>query len=87
MLGLEEHLCTEIKNVIKLSGEDKYHESGEYIYVSTEPKKKWYSGSYVGVALLNTGQLVYYWNNRDCIKHLYDAVCVGKGRHHHVEQL
>lgn len=87
MLGLEEHLCTEIKNVIKLSGEDKYHESGEYIYVSTEPKKKWASGPWVGVALLNTGKLVYYWTNRDGVTNLSDAVCVGKGRHHHVEQL
>lgn len=87
MVDIKEHLCTEIKNVIKLPGEDRYPEGGEYIYVSTKPKKKWLDGSYVGVALLNTGQLIYYWTNKDCIEYMYDVVWVGKGRHHHVEQL
>lgn len=88
MVDLKEHLCTEIKNVIKLPREGTWHRQGEYIYVKYA-KTPWRENhkQCKGVALLDTGELIYYWNNQLNNLKYTDMVCVGKGRHHHVEQL
>ena len=41
---------------------------------------------YIGVAMLISGELVYYWNNKKNPTEYDGMYCVGKGRHHHVEK-
>ena len=82
---IKNNLCTEIKNVIKTLGESTYHEYGEYIFVKNKPEK-WGNDDYIGVAMLISGELVYYWNNKKNPTEYNGMYCVGKGRHHHVEK-